>query len=642
MKFGVRVTFLGLLFTALFSVLFIRMWFVQVAQGQVFAETAAEQIIRIDYFTAPRGDVEDRNGVKLATSTSELVVVVDRSEIEASQEEEVIQRLAAVLDVSPIEVRSEFEAADPASIVVLDDHAVTAGVAYTILEQSIELPGVTVEAVPVRAYLRGENMAHVLGHIGLPDPADLEENPSLLPNTVVGKMGVEREYDQFLQGTEGTAAFRVNAQGDILQTREQVDPQAGGTVRLTLDLALQQTVEDVLRQVVVLANRLKAADEDVTLPAQRAAAVVMDPRNGEVLALASYPSFEPQAFVGGIERNEFDRLSDNFAFNNLTIQGLKPPASTFKAVTYVTALEENVFPEGVFNAESPIECSAELQALELADDASQLVYRNWTRASDGLQNLHRAFERSCNIYFWEVALSIWRQFKNTDNEDILQDWAFELGIGRPTQVDLPFESSGILPDRELFDRWRDEQPWRVRAEGWLGGDLMNIAVGQGDILVTPVQMATAYSSMVNGGTVYQPRVASEVVGPDGSTVRELAPRPIRDAGLSPATVASLRRDMEAVVSVGTAQQAFADSGLVGRVGGKTGTAQGFTDDEGRLHDSTAWFVGAAPIDSPRYVVVVMVDEGGSGGSVAAPAARAIFQHLLGETVTELKPGEDTD
>jgi penicillin-binding protein 2 len=642
-KFGARVTFVGLLFTALLGVLFIRLWFVQIAQGQVFAVTADEQIIRIDYFNAPRGDIVDRNGVKLATSTSQLIVVVDRAEILEEDEPEMIQRLAAILGVQAIEIQADLEDAGSGMVARLDDYELSASAAYTILEAGPRLPGVTVEAAPVREYLRGQAMAHVLGHIGLPEAGDLESNPNLLPSSVVGKMGVEREYDQFLQGSEGSAAFRVNATGDILEARDDEPPESGASIHLTLDLATQQVVEEVLFDAVALANRLKAEDEEPTLPAQRAAAVVMDPRTGEVLALASYPSFEPQAFVGGIEKQEFDRLAELFAFNNLAIQGLKPPASTFKAVTYVTAVEENVYPDGVFNAQGQIQCSAELQALELADDASQLVYKNWTYPNDaGPQNLHDAFRESCNIYFWEVALRIWDQFKNSDDEDILQDWAFELGIGRPTQIDLPFEASGILPDRELFDRWSAEQPWRVRPEGWLGGDLMNIAVGQGDILVTPVQMATAYSAMVNGGTVYQPRVVDEVRATDGEVIRAIGPRPIRDADLSPNTTASLLADMASVVSAGTARAAFDGSGVAGRVGGKTGTAQGFEDDEGRNHDSTAWFVGAAPIDNPQYVVVVMVDEGGSGGSVAAPAARAIFQHLLGVPRTVLEPGEETD
>ena len=225
----------------------------------------------------------------------------------------------------------------------------------------------------------------------------------------------------------------------------------------------------------------------------------MEVNTGAILAMASYPSFEPQAFVGGIDVDTFGELSQNFAFNNLVIQGLKPPSSTFKAVTYVTALEERIFPEGISSAEESIECLAQLEADFV--DQSQLVWKNWTFPdSDGHQNLHDAFRRSCNIYFWEIALSIWRESREVPElENVLQDWARELGFGRRTQVDLPFENQGIMPDRQLFEDWKANQEWRVRPEGWLGGDLMNLAVGQGSVLATPIQVATAYAAMVNGG-----------------------------------------------------------------------------------------------------------------------------------------------
>lgn len=645
MKFGLRVTLLGLAFTALFSVLFIRLWFVQIAEGQVFAEQAEDQILTFEFAAAPRGDIVDRNGVTLVTSRSLIVAVVDRSELDEQTEDDVIQRLAALLGVPPIEIRSELERAGSGAVARLDDFEIDPQTAYVILERSLDLPGVTVEAVPVREYLREDLMAHVLGYVGLPSPADLEDNPDLNPSVVVGKMGVEREYDEFLQGTEGSTAFLQNPSGLVLQELNELDAEPGATLMLSLDINTQRIVQDILQESVVLANLLKAdeTEEERTLPAERAAAVVIEADTGAVTAMASFPSFEPQAFVGGISGEEFDVLLENFAFNNLVIQGLKPPASTFKAITYVTALQESIFPEGIRTAEEAIQCSAQLEALDLGD-ASQLVYNNWTSPlDDGLQNLHRAFERSCNIYFWELALSIWRQFKETEDEDILQDWAFELGFGRRTQVDLPFENSGILPDRELFDLWKFEQPWRVRKEGWLGGDLMNLSVGQGEVLATPLQVATAYAAMVNGGTVFQPRVVDSIVTADGDIVRGYEPRPIRTPDLNAVTVNSLRQDMKAVVSTGTASAAFSGSGLSGIVGGKTGTAQGFVDQDGVRHDSTAWFVGAAPIDDPKYIVVVMVDEGGSGGSVAAPAARAIFQHLMGMQVElPLTPGAETD
>jgi penicillin-binding protein 2 len=647
-KFGWRVAALAFVFTGLFSVLFIRLWFVQLAAGQEYAIEAENNIISFDYTVAPRGNIVDRNDIPLATTNSRLIVFVDRAVLPEETENDVIQRLAALLDVPPLEVRSSLERSGSGTVAALLNFDIDADTAYTILEQRLFLPGVTVEALPVREYLQGDLMAHVLGHIGLPSANDLERLPNIDPNTVVGKLGIERQYDSFLQGNQGSIAYRVNAHGDILQELRSTSSVAGDTVILTLDVTIQAAVQAILPEVVELSN----ANKDTTRPAdpaewpqstKRAAAIVMEVDTGAIVAMASYPTFEPQSFVGGIAVDTFADLSDNFAFNNLVIQGLKPPASTFKAVTYVTALEERIFPEGVNSAEESVECSAQLEADFV--DQSKLVWQNWTFPhADGRQNLHDAFRRSCNIYFWEIALSIWRESRqNAELEDVLQEWARELGFGRKTQVDLPFENRGIMPDRALFEEWKTNQPWRVRKEGWLGGDLMNLAVGQGSVLATPIQVATAYAAMVNGGTVYQPRVVDRVESAAGEIVRLFEPRPLRTPDLNPGTVNQLRNDMAAVVATGTARRAFEELGaLADQIGGKTGTAQGFTDNEGIVHDATAWFVGVAPINNPRWVVVVLVDEGGSGGAIAAPAVRAIFQHLLGQRVTPLAAGEETE
>ena len=648
MKFNWRLAALGFVFTAFFSVLFIRLWFVQLAAGQTYAVTAEEQIISFDYTVAPRGNIVDRNEIPLATTQSQLAVLVDRSVLPVDVEDGVIQRLAAILDVPPIAVRSALERSGSGTVAVLREFDLDADTAYTILEQRLNLPGVTVEALPVREYLQADLMAHVLGHIGLPSEADLDRDPSLDPNTVVGKLGVERQYDSFLQGTRGSVAYRVNAERDVLQELRVTEPMQGDTVVLTLDVTTQGVVQAILSEVVDLSNILKdeTRPEDPAewpLPTERAAAIVMEVETGAIIAMASYPTFEPQAFVGGIDVDTFRDLSQNFAFNNLIIQGLKPPASVFKAVTYVTALEERIFPEGISSANESIECSAQLEA-DFVDE-SKLVWQNWTFPnSDGRQNLHDAFRRSCNIYFWEIALSIWRESKeDAALEDVLQDWARDLGFGRRTQVDLPFENPGIMPDRELFDDWRENQPWRVRKLGWLGGDLMNLAVGQGSVLATPIQLATAYAAMVNGGTVYQPRVVDRIESSSGEVVREFEPRALHTPDLNPSTVTQLRADLASVVSTGTARTAFDElRDLADQIGGKTGTAQGFIDNDGVVHDSTAWFVGVAPINNPRWVVVVMVDEGGSGGAIAAPAARAIFQHLLGVARTPLAAGDESE
>lgn len=642
-----RLGVLAFVFTGFLALLFIRLWFVQLAVGAEWALQADLNIVSVDSVAAPRGNIVDRTGFLLATSEPRLIIEVDRAVLPVEVEDDVIQRLAAILDASPVEVRGEVERAGSGQTAALTGFEVDPDTAYLVLEQRANLPGVTVQTLPVRGYLQGGLMGHVLGHIGLPSLDDLEDQPWLDSNTPVGKLGVELEYDDFLQGTPGRIAYRVNPDGDILEEVGSLDPVQGSTLWLTLDAAAQTVVEGVLVEAIDLANLLKEEQEQenpdrAVLPAERAAAVVMEIETGAVLAMASYPTFEPQAFVGGIDVATFEELSSRRAFNNLVIQGLKPPASTFKAVPYVAALEEDIFPDGVSSPEETIECSPQLAADFV--DASQLVWRNWTYpAADGRQNLHDAFQRSCNIYFWEIALSIWRRYARTEQEGIIQEWARSFGFGRDTQVDLPFENEGILGDRQLFEDWRQNQPWRVRREGWQGGDLMNLVVGQGAVLSTPLQLAVTYASIMNGGVVVQPRVADRLESPEGDRVRTLERRVLRTVDIRPETVASLRADLAAVVSSGTARQAFEGMGtLASLVGGKTGTAQAFTDQDGVFHDATAWFVGVAPIDDPRWVVVVMVDEGGSGGAVAAPAARAVFQHLFGVGVTPLAAGEDTE
>lgn len=642
-----RVGILALLFTGALSILFFRLWFVQLAAGPEWLLEADQNIVSSEPIAAPRGDIVDRNGTVLATSVPGLVIEIDRSVLPIEVEDDVLQRLAAILELSPVEVREAVERTRSGEVAALREFEIDAGTAYLIMEQRATLPGVTVRALPVRGYTQGSLMGHVLGHMGLPSPGDLERLPTSDTNTPIGKLGVEREYEEFLRGAPGKHVYRINPEGDILEEIGTVDPIPGATVRLTLDVEAQAEVERILIEAIELSNALKEDQEvedpaETPQPTERATAVVMEVNTGAILAMASYPTFEPQVFVGGIDIDSFEELSERQAFNNLAIQGVKPPASTFKSITYVTAMEENIFPEGVSTPEETIECSSQL-AHDFGDD-SQHLWRNWTYPeADGRQNLHDALRRSCNIYFWEVALSVWRAFARTPREGIVQEWARAVGVGRPTQVDLPFEHEGILGDRQLFEEWRENQPWRVRAEGWLGGDLMNLVVGQGPIVATPLQMAVAYASMLNGGTVYQPRVADAIETADGERLRTLEPRVLRSVDISPGTVASLRSDLTSVVRSGTARRAFEDlGGLVELVGGKTGTAQSFTDQEGVFHDSTAWFVGVAPIDAPRWVVAVMVDEGGSGGAVAAPAARAIFQYLLGTDVTPLVAGEDTE
>ncbi len=640
MKLSWRLTWMAVVFVAMFALLFTRLWFVQIAAGETYSRQADDQIVRLDSSLAPRGNIIDRDGIALATSSLEPWILVDRKQIPAEDEELVIQQLSGLLGLAAVEVTSAFEQAGSGGRFLLA--GVNTDTAFYVLEHLDELPGVGIEEVPVRQYPQGDVMAHVLGHIGRPSPADLEENPKLDPNSTVGKSGVERYYDDLLQGIPGFEANQVNAVGRVLRPLGGEPAEAGATLQLTTDIDTQQVLEDALEEAVRLANQVKVTTGEYTNLAERSAGVVIDVTDGSILAMGSYPDFNPEVFVSGLTQREFDELLEDKVFSNLAIQALYPPASTFKAITYATAVEERLFPEGVSSANQLIECSSRLNAP--FTDASQLVWRNWTWPNDdGLQDLHTSFERSCNIYFWQIALRIWNDFKGTDREDVIQDWARSVGMGERTGIDLPYEAQGIVPDRELFDEWLDEQPWRVRPEGWLGGDLMQTAVGQGAVLSTPLQLASAYATLVNGGTFWQPRVVSRAFDVDGQLIQEYEPEAIRNVGVTPATTNSLLADMRRVTSAGTAAAAFSDMGADAYlVGGKTGTAQMGQECEGigearvcKERDNTAWFAGVAPVDDPKYVVVVVVEEGGSGGRVAAPVARHIMQFLLGLEPTDI-------
>ncbi len=446
-----------------------------------------------------------------------------------------------------------------------------------------------------------------------------------------------------------------------------------------------------LRVIAITEDSIVVSHSDKWCPV-RAVGVVEDPNDGSIIAMASYPSFDPTSFVSGLTQSEWESLGTINAFTNFAIQGQYEPASTFKAVSYVLALEEGIYPldrpvgdrilgdentgttlpdaengeEGTEAEPAPpvqpdrvlepltsdtdlYNCTGSLR-FEFNDGSSQ-VYRDWKRNGHGPLDLHGALQASCDLYFWEISLRIWNERTDEagiNNEDLWQEWARSFGFGTETGVDLPFEKPGLIPDRQWF---RDEQrkdTGRVRPTGpWVGGDLMNAVVGQGAVLVTPLQLANGFSAMLNGGTLWTPRVVAEMVDQEGNVVDENPKSIIQTIDMDPATVSALRRDFQQVVNgpIGTARSAFVSFGpSVSTVGGKTGTAEIIKALEDVQEVDTAWFIGVTPVLSPDYVVTVVVERGGSGGRVAAPVARQVLQYIVnGEgAVTSLEAGEDTD
>jgi penicillin-binding protein 2 len=662
-KDGWRLGVIGIIFLGMMSVLGVRLWYVQVANGPTYRAQAEDLLVGLRSLPAPRGDIIDRTGTTLVSSQFSPGIVVDRKLIPAAIEDQVVQKLSGLLDVPAVEIWAAFDDAGTLNTVHLG--AVDVDTAYYVWEHQSDLPGVDIEEVPVRLYPLGSTAGHILGYTGKPSDAQLAANVELSGNDIIGKGGIEAFYDEWLQGVPGSEAYQTNARGKVVQELLRVPAQQGNTVQLNLDLDTQRTLETALTDAIDLANNIKRQKGTWNGLARRAAGVVLDATNGEVVAMASVPAFDPE-ILHQISDVQLKALVDNgeFSYTDLAISGQYSPASTFKAITYLTAVEDDVYPKGVTGPNDRTECSAQLKAP--FTDGSTQVYKNWTYPrDDGMQNLHEAFARSCNVYFWEIALNIWDQFKGTSKENLIQDWARQLGLGSDTGIDLPGEQDGLVPDRALFEHYKELQLANPdlgllyedrlnSASPWYGGDLLNMAVGQGSLLVTPLQMAVAYSALVNGGTVWQPQVVDRVIDVDNTVVWNNEPKAIRSVAIDPSVTQMLRDDMRRVVTSGTASSAFAvmDPANAAKVGGKTGTAQmpkvcETYDDAGnctklRSADVTSWFVGAMPIDNPRYVVVIMVEEGGGGSQVAAPAARYMFQYLLGLEPTELIAGQRTE
>ena len=607
-----RLEYTFISFLIILSLILLDIFQLQTQEFDLTSQTIEKQNLDKFYITAPRGEIYDLQGEKVASTTLVPHLYINLRKVtndNLTDYKQIIQYNFPELLSS--EINEIFNSKDILSLVID-----LSNVEYEVRNNLLtNYDAFEIFDLPIRKYIQNELFAHTVGYLGKPNNEETSEFKNALGNNQVGKNGLERYYEEYLSGAPGEIIFEGSEIVDYKQ------PIQGKDLFLTIDSLTQSVVKESLQQGIELANKSFESPNVI----KRGAAVVLDIESGNVVSMVSLPDFNPNKFVTGISDFEYKQLDRDQSFNNFAIQGLYPPGSVFKVVAYWLALSENIFPEEVNNKDSNIDCEGSLSFG--FDDGSQQVYNDWKLDGHGKVDLREAMKQSCNVYFWDIALNIWRNFGNTEAESVLQEYSKELGFSNKTNIDLPFEKVGIIPDRELFEEWKISRPGLVREEGWLGGDLMNLIIGQGAITTTPIQVANAYRTLLTG----------ENISP---TLNKNASKTINNQiNVSDEFVQFLLKDLNSVTNKGgTAYVSFSVLGnKVNDIGGKTGTAQNAGDK-----NNTSWFVGIDSVTNPKYVIATVVDEGGSGSAVAAPISRRIIQHLLGYDITPVEFGEVTE
>ncbi len=632
----IRLSIVGVVVMALFSALFARLWFLQVAADNSAAEAATANRIREIQEPAIRGRILDSKDRVLVGNRVTDAITYDRSsKLNAEDRQAVVGRLAELLGVRQKEIRDRIDdprvaayAPVPIAVDVSMDKIVY------VEEHEEEFPGVSAERLTTREYPNGRLAAHVLGYVAEINPDELKamDGQGYRQGDLIGKAGVEQMFESELRGEPHVQRLEVDSQGRVIRVLEDEPAVPGKDIRLTIDLDIQRIAEESLRQGLEGGRNIRDLNAEGSFETYNAgggSVTVLDPRDGSVVAMASAPDFDPAEFTNGIPSQtfeEFESAESNFPLLNRAVQGTYAPGSTFKLITALAALDSGLI--------TPGDTIYDPGYLDIGDPPVRKY--NAGRKAHGTVDLGRALTVSSDVYFYEVGRDMW-QFYNDDDLDIgyaTQETAVEYGFGAPTGIGLSGEAGGRIPDQEFkedFNRTNPNLEERRVNSLWLPGDSVNLAVGQGDLLVTPIQLANAYATFANGGTRFTPRMASAILeartGDEEAApviVQNLAPQPVDEVKLPPETRDPILVGLAGVVSGndGTANDAF--SGFRGgSVAGKTGTA------EVPPKQDTSLFIGMSPVEGPQYVTLAIVEEGGFGSAVAAPIVRRVIEALTG-------------
>ncbi len=590
----------AIVFIAL-AVIVVRLWYLQAINGEKYKVFAEENRIRSIPVRAPRGKILDRDRRPLAVNRLAFTMTLIPEKMD---DEKLLKRISELLEIpiDVIEERIESKRVDPLMPRVIKRDVSPETVAY-VKEHSDKFHGVEIIDDPIRDYPRGTLASHVLGYLSEISDEELEnEEPEYLLGDLIGKNGVENEYEDVLSGSKGVQLLEVNAGNVALRTLKKEEPDPGNDLVLTLDAEIQEVAERALQKGMDLAKK------DGFKNARAGAIVVMDPNNGEILAMTSLPTYDPRIFSGGISEADWAVLNDEnnlYPLNNRALMSSYPPGSTFKIVTSVAGLRT-----GVMSSRSRFTCSGGWTGW-----GKRWLKWCWKRSGHGSRNLEEALTVSCDSYFYDVSYLIHKRGKEE-----LQLWSRKMGLGANTGIDLPGETGGRIPDK----KWKAEfnKAWPEN-QTWFPGDTVNMAIGQGDLLISPLQLVSIYSIIANDGRIPRPHVVKEVITTDGMKAMAVETEEMVKIDVPASDFKAIERGLKKVTTVADGTAAGAFIGFPIPVAGKTGTS------EVAGKDDYAFFAAYAPVDDPKYAISVVIEQGGHGGSVAGPAAREVFDYLFG-------------
>ena len=635
---GRRLLVIGAIVMALFAGLLTRLWFLQVSGGEKLAVAAQQNRDRVVQVPSLRGAIYDRNGVVLAENLPVTTLTVDRQNLTAADRVTLEDSLSTLLGKSPVEVGQMLDNASVsqyAPLPLMKD--VPLATATYVAEHRDMFPQVSITTTSVRQYTAaGIAAANLLGYTGAINPDELaaRTGEGYTTDDRIGKTGIEQTFETELRGVPGVDKVQVDSRGRATNTITEKKPQAGHDVQLTLDAGVQQIAAESLQQGMEGARTLVDPDNGKYYPATGGSVLVLDARTGSVVAMASGPRWDPNAFITG-NAAQYDQYIHDPALPLLDKGlGQYAPGSTFKLISSLAGLES-----GTITPDTSVDDSG---CITLGNQQ----FCNARKEPYGYVQLRQAITVSSDVYFYSLGNDLWKKYYASaqyggENGDkgtshpvgyAIQNVARDFGFDQPTGVALPGDSKGRIPDlafNQLINKTNSDPFSRT----WRRGDSANLAVGQGDVLVTPLQLADAYATFANGGTLYTPRVVSDVrksaagkpAGQLGEPDHTIDPQVKHTVTISPEVRQPILDGLDGVTHSGTAAGSFADYSGPFHVVGKTGTA------EAGSKANTSWFVGILNPENdpaqPQYVVLAMVEEGGFGANVAAPIVRRVIDYL---------------